>query len=103
MGFMRKVRKSKYHLDILLWAHIHDAIYLFVRDNFEVLEWVNTNLIACMAWQDLPELQHKSIRVSSALDLAYPSWKDSFTIPNGSNQEQIKALCIKEANKRKEK
>ena len=102
MEFMRRVRAGKYRLEILLWAHIHDAIYLFVRDDFKIIEWVNTNLIECMQWQELPELQHDQIKVSSELDLAYPSWKDSFTIPNGSSHHEIKAICLAEANKRKE-
>lgn len=102
MEFMRRVRASKYKYDIALIAHIHDAIYTRVTDNFEVVAWVNKNLIECMAWQDLPELQHDQIKLSSELDIQYPTWKDVITLPNGANAEEIKQICLQECNKRNE-
>jgi DNA polymerase-1 len=87
--FMQRVRASEYVYDIHLCAQIHDAIYLYWTPSIEITLWVNTNLIECMAWSDLPELQHDRIKLSSELDIAYPTWADTVTIPNGANEETL--------------
>lgn len=101
--FMQRVRTSKYKHDIWLCAHIHDAIYLYWTDDLEITEWVNTNLIECMAWNELPELQHPQIKLSSELDIAYPTWADPVTFPNKATQEEILQILYKEKSKREEK
>lgn len=98
--FMRRVRNSEYRLRIRLAAHIHDAIYLYIDDSIEVLSWVNKHLIECMRWQELPELHHPQIKISSELDVAYPSWASTFTLPNGASEKEILEICQKEAAKR---
>lgn len=97
--FMSKVRASKYRLDIKIIALIHDAIYLLIRDDIEVVEWANTELIKAMQWQDLPEIQHPTVKLGAALDLFWPNWSKAITLPNGATQTTIRELC----NKAKEK
>jgi DNA polymerase I len=99
--FMQRVRASEFKHDIWLCAHIHDAIYLYIKDSFEVIKWVNDNLIDCMKWQELPELHHDKIKLSSQLDIGYPNWSKCFTLDNHLTEEEIKAKCILEANKRR--
>jgi DNA polymerase-1 len=41
--FMRKVRKSPHRLDIRPGAHIHDAQYLMIREDWDVLLYTNVN------------------------------------------------------------
>jgi DNA polymerase-1 len=92
-AFMDKVRKSPYRLDIKLVALIHDAIYLMIRDCVEVVEWVNDNLIAEMQWQELPELQHPTVKLGAAMDIFWPTWATAITLPNNSTKETIKQIC----------
>ena len=91
-AFMEKVWASPYKHDILPIALIHDAIYLLVRDNIEVVKWVNDNLIAEMQWQELHEIQHDTVKLGAELDLFWPSWADDVTIPNQASKEEIRTL-----------
>ena len=102
--FLKRVRAHpEYRLKVRPCAHIHDAQYMYAKDDFALLAWINKYLIKEMAWQDLPELQCAGLNISSSLDVFYPNWSQDFTIKNGMNQEEIKQLCITEAKKRKEK
>jgi DNA polymerase-1 len=98
--FMRRVRASEYRYRIHLCAQIHDAIYLYWEDSLDITLWINTNLIDCMRWHDLPELQDANIKLSSELDIAYPTWADTVTIPNEITKETLIELLNTERNKR---
>lgn len=93
MDFMRKVWASKYRLDIKPVALIHDASYFVIKDDVEVVEWANNELIKSMQWQELPELQHPTVKLGAALDIFWPSWAKATTLPNGSSQESIINIC----------
>jgi DNA polymerase-1 len=91
--FQERLLKSPYSLDVLPVAMIHDAIYVLMRDDIDVVEWVNTNLIECMAWNDLPELQQDDIPLGGNLDLFYGGWHQSVELPNGASQSKILELA----------
>lgn len=92
--FMERVWKSEYSLDIFPVATIHDAIYLVIKDNINVVKWVNDNLIDCMSWQELPELKHDKIKLTAELGLFYPNWANEITLPNKASRKQIKEIVI---------
>ena len=92
-AFMQKVWNSPYALKILPIAMIHDAIYLLVENDLEVLRWVNTELIHEMQWQELPEIRHDEVKLGAELDVFYPSWAEKFTIPNHAGKEDILHLA----------
>lgn len=94
VAFWDKVWKSKYRYDILPSALIHDAIYPIVRDEPEIVEWANRELIECMKWQLLPEIQHPTVKLGAALDIFWPAWHNPITLPNGANQDEIIKICI---------
>lgn len=94
-AFMQKVWKSKYRLDILPVALIHDAIYLLIRDDIEVVEWANRELILAMQWQELPEIQHPTVKLGAALDIYWPSWANATTLPNNADLATIREVCDK--------
>jgi DNA polymerase-1 len=100
--FMTKVRASKYAKDIRLMAQIHDSQYFLVRDNPDLLEYMNVHLVKAVQWQEAKEIQHPTVKLGGDLSIFYPSWADEITIPNGANQKEILTVCIDEANKRKE-
>lgn len=101
--FMSKVWKSKYRNDIKPVALIHDAIYLLLRDNVEVVEWVNRELIASMSWQELPELKHDTVKIGAELDLFWPSWANTIGLKPGASQEDILNKCREAVEKQREK
>ena len=89
-AFMRKVRASEYRLDIRPCAQIHDAQYYLVRDDINILKWVNDNLIKEIEWQDLPEIQHDQVKLGGTLSVFYPSWDSEISIPNYSDIPTIR-------------
>lgn len=101
-AFMQLVWDSPYRLDIKPVALIHDAIYLQVRDDVAVVEWVNNTLIGEMQWQNLPEIQHPVVKLGANLDIYWPAWDNAITLPNQASQMDIQYLCS-EAKKQKTK
>ena len=97
--FMERVWNSPYRYEILPSATVHDALYLLIKDSAEILHWVNTNLIECMAWDDLPELKHPVVKITSSLDVFWPNWSNSINLPINSSTDEIKAVCKKGALK----
>lgn len=87
--FMQRVRASKHRYDILACMWIHDAIYIMCKNDIETVKFVNDNLIDCMEWQDLPEIQHDEVTLGAELDIYYPTWKDTLTLPNKCTSEEI--------------
>lgn len=92
--FMERVWNSEYKYDVLPVATIHDAIYLMIKNNVNVVKWVNDNLIECMQWQELPEIKHDTVKLSAELDLFYPTWADEITLPNKASRKQIKEIVL---------
>lgn len=95
VAFMQKVWNSEYKYDIMPVSLIHDAIYLIIKDDIRVVEWVNKHLIQEMQWQELEELKHDKVKLGAELDLYYPDWSNPITLPNNINQEEIKLLVTK--------
>lgn len=100
--FMKKVWASKYRLDIKPVALIHDAIYIVMRNDIEVVEWANRELIKSMQWQELPEIQHPTVKLGAALDIFWPDWAHPITLPNNASQQEIVDICEKEMQSRNE-
>jgi len=93
---LKRILASPYRYDIKPNIHIHDAQYFLVRPDIEVVTWFNKNLVECMQWQDLPELQHPTVRLGGATDIFYPNWSCSTTLPNNASGEAIEALFYEE-------
>ncbi|AHX00990.1 DNA polymerase [Dinoroseobacter phage DFL12phi1] len=90
-AFMKKVRSSKYRLDIKPCAHIHDAQYYLVRDGaYDALMYLNTELPKEVSWQDDPEIWHDEVKLSGSVEIFYPNWNHGFDIPNAANENTIK-------------
>lgn len=84
-----RVLNSKYRLDIKPCAHIHDAQYLLVRDSIESVEWLNKNIVECVEWQELPEIQHDEVKLTGDLGIFWPSWANEITLPHNATPEKI--------------
>jgi DNA polymerase-1 len=90
---MERLAKSEFVEDILPVADIHDAMYFLVRDNIHAIEWLNTNLIECMSWQELPAIKHDKVKLGANLAVYYPSWAHEISLPNNIDAHEIKRVC----------
>jgi DNA polymerase-1 len=95
VDFMRKVWASPYRYDIKPVALIHDAIYILIRDDTLIVEWANRELIKSMRWQELPEIQHPTVKLGAALDIFWPDWAHATTLPNDADKATILEVCRK--------
>lgn len=91
--FMERVWKSEYRYSIMPISLIHDAIYLMVENDIDTVKWVNDNLIECMAWQELGEIKHEQVKLEAQLDIYYPTWADTITLPNNISAKEILNVC----------
>lgn len=93
VDFWQKVWASEYRYDILPCALIHDAIYPLIRNDVRIVEWANRELTKSMSWQELPEIQHPTVKLGAALDIFWPSWATATTLPTDADQQTIINLC----------
>ena len=91
--FRERIWASEYKYDVLLCGQIHDAIYLIWRNTAGITKWVNDNIIDCMKWNGLVELQHPTVKVGAELDIFYPDWSKATTLKNGISTKAIIKLC----------
>jgi len=93
VDFMKKVWTSPYRYDILPIGLIHDAIYILIKDDLKIVHWANNELIKSMQWQDLPEIQHPTVKLGAVLDVFYHGWHQPITLPNNAYKELILKLA----------
>ena len=87
--FMQKVRASEFRTMIRPCAQIHDAGYALVKDDIAALMFTNKHLSQAVRWQEHPDIQDDQVKLSGAVDIFYPNWDKSVTIPNDATEEQI--------------
>jgi DNA polymerase-1 len=88
-AFLDRVIEAKLWNDIKPAAQIHDAQYYWVRRSVQLVKWVNDNLIPEMEWQELPELEHPTLKLGGELIVYDPDWSSELRIPNGATYGQI--------------
>jgi DNA polymerase-1 len=88
--FMEKVWNSKYAHWILPAGQIHDSQYYIVRNDMDCILWVNNNLIDCMVkFDELHEIFSEQVKLQSSLEIYWPDWAHSISIPNYANRETL--------------
>ena len=65
-----------------------DAIYLLVKNDPEVVKWVNDNLISTMCIMDEPKLIDAPVKLEAELDIG-KSWDKQVTLKNNISIEEI--------------
>ena len=89
--FMHKVRAHpEYRTLIRPIAQIHDATYLLVPDDIDVVRWVNENLVEAVEWQDDPAIAHDLVKLGGELSVFYPSWAHEAVLANGATEDDIR-------------
>lgn len=103
-AFMKKVRASRFALDIKPCAHIHDAQYYLVRDGaYDALMYMNDELPKEVSWQEDPEIYHDQVKLSGSVEIFYPNWNHGFDIPNSADQDTIKKRIVEHVHDLREK
>lgn len=90
--FMERVWNSSFRYDVLPICQIHDSLYFMIRNTLSCLDWVNRNLIECMEWNELPEIQHETVKLGATLEVYYPDWSHPITIPNRASKAKIRQI-----------
>ena len=100
-AFMAMVRASKYREDIRICAEVHDCTYFLVRDNIDVVLWLNENLVKCVEWQDDPVIADGTVHLGGELSLFFPDWSNEIVVPNHCSKEELLKLVDEFVNKEK--
>lgn len=93
--FMQRVWDSPYAEQILPSCQVHDSQYYMVRNTLGCLKFVNDNLIECMEWNQLSEIQHKQVKLGAELEVYFPDWNNPIAIPNRATVEEIQQIILK--------
>lgn len=76
---------------VLICNVIHDAIYVLMKKDADVIGWVNENLIQCMQWNDHPAIKSKDVPMEAELDIG-PNLGSQVTIPNNATRKEIESI-----------
>ncbi|UAW01136.1 DNA polymerase [Vibrio phage BUCT194] len=93
VDLQQRVLASEYRTDIRPSAHIHDAQYGMVRNTPEAVAWLNENIVDCVEWQELPELQHDGVKLTGDLGIFYPNWSNEITLPHNATPAEVAVAC----------
>lgn len=91
IAFRKTVEQSEYRHRIRFINTIHDAVYLLVKNEPEVIKFVNDELIKEMEWQDDPLLRSNEVKLGAELDIG-KSWDKQLTLKNGLSLEDIQSF-----------
>lgn len=94
--FLQRLKGSEYRADVKLVNQVHDCIYLLVRNDANVVKWVNDNLIACMQWKNDKALEGP-VPMEAELDIGFDA-AHCITIKNGIDTETITEILNGLAN-----
>lgn len=104
MAFMQKVRAHpKYRLMIRPCAQIHDANYYIIRDDPELILWMNRELVKEVKWQNHPDIWHDEVKLGGELSIFYPSWAEEMKLPNELDEATLTELCIEHLKPKEKK
>lgn len=78
--FQEETLKSNQRLNIWPIAHIHDAQYFIIKDDIHTLAFINKHLVKAVRWQELPEIQHDTVKIGGKLGVFYPDWTTEITL-----------------------
>lgn len=87
--FQERTLASQHRYDIKPCAHIHDAQYFLVRNNFSTIKWVNDNLVPCVEWQELPELQKADVQLTGNVGIFHPNWANEIELKHNLSNKEI--------------
>lgn len=93
--FMTKVRSEDFSINIRPCAHIHDAQYYIIKDDIDLLHWVNKHVVQACEWQDHPDISHDIVKLGGELSVFYPDWSNEIPIKNNATPDEIVSTVSK--------
>lgn len=90
--FNREVRDSEYRLKIRPVASIHDAQYFLIKDDPEVILWVNKHLVKAVSWQEDPAISHPQVKLGGEFSIFWPDWAHELSLPNELDESALTKL-----------
>lgn len=87
--FMQKVRGSSMALNIKPCLSIHDALYFTIKDDADVLYFLNKHLSHAVNWNFDPYIYHAQLNLGGNTEIFYPTWAEEHTISNNLTKEEI--------------
>lgn len=84
--FMARVRRSEHRYNIRPCTHIHDSQMYMVREDPEVILYVNTHLVKAVQWQEHPDIRHDEVHLGGNLSIYWPDWSHEIEIPNNADE-----------------
>ena len=91
---MRQVRANKdLRLNIRPSSQIHDSQYFIVRNDPDILLWLNEVLVKEVNWNHDPKIFHPQVNLGGNLSVFYPSWDKELEIPNNISKTQLESLA----------
>jgi len=88
--FNQRLENSEFKHKVRLINTIHDAGYLLVKAEPEVVEWVNINFVECMKWQD-GLIASDEVKMEAEVDFGL-DWAHQETLHNNASKEECKAF-----------
>lgn len=90
--FMQKVRGSSMALDIKPCLSIHDALYFTIKEDVDVLYFLNKHLSHAVNWNFDPYIYHAQLNLGGNTEIFYPTWKEQHTINNNISRKEIETV-----------
>lgn len=91
---MKQVRSNhKIRLNIRPSSQIHDSQYFIVRNDPDILLWLNEVLVKEVNWNHDLKIHHPNVNLGGNLSVFYPSWDKELEIPNNISKTQLETLA----------
>lgn len=91
IAIINKIIYSNYYDKIYPINTIHDAIYFLFLNDPIVIQWLNTNLIREMKWNDHPKIQSTDVPMGANLSIG-KNWADQHDLSNSALLAEITAI-----------
>ena len=92
---MQQIRPSKFATLIRPCSQIHDAGYAIIKDDPEVVLYLNKILVKAVNWNDHPDIYHPMVGLGGELSIFHPTWAEELTLPNELSEEVLLDLSCK--------
>lgn len=89
VAFNKQVIEAGLQDKIIPISQIHDASYYLVKDDANIILWVNEHLVKEVQWQDDPNIYHDQVKLGGNLSIFAPDWAHELEVPNNCTKDQL--------------
>ena len=82
------IDEAGYQEDIIVTATIYDSIYFIVRDDLEIIKWLNDRIVPIME-QDF--IENQTLHNSADLEIG-PNWSELHHLDHNISTQEIKEV-----------